>query len=101
MPTLSLRSIGMSYLIEGLDASELDVGQFLDGLGAAYGPAVGPMGDPEGPSEVALILDRKAADWSALLDRIAELIHGQGFGYVSWSEAPLARDVRATLHFHR
>lgn len=105
MPTLSIRVVGMSYLLEPGGASGLDLGALHSALSAAYGPAVaelvadGPEDAGEEPTRV-LLVDRKADSWPGLLERVAGVVRGQRFGYAAWSEDHLARPPRATLHFH-
>lgn len=103
MPTLTLRTLGMSYLLEGLDGPEIDATALRSSLTDSYGPAIAPMSISSAPEKplAALIVDRKAAPWPDLLDKIERLVRDQGFGYAAWTDDPLTPGSRATLHFHR
>ncbi len=102
MPTLTLRTVGMSYLIEGLKPAELDVSALNDALSAEYGPAVAVMNAAGRPSEAdAVIVDRKAVGWDSLKTWIEGWVTDQGCRYSSWVEDGLAPGHSATLHFHR
>lgn len=109
MPTLTLRTVGMSYLIEGLGPSGLDPRGLLGALEDAYGPAAAPMitprtagpADPSGgePPIDAMIVDRKAVPWEALRAWLEAWVTRQGCVYSSWADD--GRDnTAATLHFH-
>jgi hypothetical protein len=105
MPTLSIRGLGVSYLLEPGPSHGLDLDALHVALSAAYGPAVAVLTtEPPAPADEApgraLLVDRKADAWPGLLDRVAGLVRGQGYGYAVWSEDHLARPPRATLHFH-
>lgn len=103
MPTLSLRTIGVSYLIEGLGPSGLDADALLDDLAATLGPAVAPYGKPSEPGGPvvfdALLVDRKAASWDDLRDRLAAWVRGRGGRAALWTESGSAAARRAVLEF--
>lgn len=96
MATLTLRALGVSYLLEGLATSGLDAESLYRQLDQAYGPAVGRMAPsrPGLPLD-ALILDHRADSWPDLLDRIADWVRDQGFPTASWDAE--ADPARATL----
>lgn len=108
MPTLTLRTVGMSYILEGIGPSGLDGGELHDALYARYGPAVAVLGtsaSSPGNDEVAaaidaLLIDRKAAPVDALREAIRSWIEGRGCRYISWAEDPLSGGATSTLHFH-
>lgn len=109
MSTLSLRTVGMSYLIEGLEPSALDLDLLLANLVEIHGLAVAPMSAPSSSGLVAdrdassidaLIVDRRAVPWDGLRDWLEAWVSRQGCSYVSWADD--GRDQTAsTLHFHR
>ncbi len=105
MPTLLLRRLGMSHLIEGMTSSGLDAQRLLRDLTAAHGLAVAPMTGAEPSSDpnalAAILVDHKAASWESLRDWLEHWVRNQGYAYASWSENGLAGQSRATLHFHR
>ncbi len=103
MPTLTLRHVGMSHLIEGLDAPDLASDALLTALTARYGPAVAVMGerDPETDRPRALIVDRRAATWDALCAGLLDWVRDRGFAYGAWSDAAATPGQHATLHYHR
>src|SRR4051794_17635911 len=74
MPHLTIRRLGMSYLVAGLDGSGLDVEKLRQAMVAAYGIAVGVMADAtdsvEEESIEGLIVDRKAESWEGFLGRL-------------------------------
>ena len=98
MPTLTLRSLGMSHLVEGFSASGLDGRAMLDALSADHGAAVAPLGSADAPESI--LIDRKAAPWGVLRDWLAEWVGERGYAYVSWADDALASATKATLHFH-
>ena len=109
MPTLMLRTVGMSYVIEGLVTAGLDAARLLDALEEVHGIAVAPMstprtlepGDDERGLRIdAMIIDRRAVPWDALRDWLEAWVTRQGYVYVAWADD--GRNPSAsTLHFHR
>jgi hypothetical protein len=91
MASLTLRALGMSYLVEGLPRAGLDAESLCQFLERAYGPAAGRMGFPP----EALIVDRKAAPWPNLLDQLSAWVRNQGYSQAYWCE--LTPPLRATL----
>ncbi len=109
MPTLVLRSVGMSTVLEGLGPSGLDAEALLDDLALEYGQAVAALGtsrtpdsspDPDESAIDSLIIDRKAATRDALRERLLAWVVARGARYASWAEDGLAADGSSTLHFH-
>lgn len=96
MPTLSLRPVGMSYLIEGLEAEGVDFGPLRDELETDFGAAVAPLGGSEPDSIAALLLDRRATPWDDLRARLADWVRGIGGSALSWDDGA---DARSVLHF--
>ncbi|HWE40179.1 MAG TPA: hypothetical protein VG406_26745 [Isosphaeraceae bacterium] len=79
----------MSYLIEGVGASGLDAERLARELTAAFGPAAAVVGDPDAPGSIdALLIDRKAETFDALLDRLAAAARAQGWPRAARSDAP-------------
>ncbi len=101
MPTLNLRTVGMSYIFEGFDAAGLDGRLVLAALTDVFGMAVAPLGsEVEGNSKInGIIIDRKAASWDVIRDWVETWIKSKGYQYVSWADDGLTRGA-ATLHFH-
>lgn len=95
MPTIRIRTVGVSYSIEGFEASGLDPGPLLAHLAAAHGPAVAAVGIPP----EAILIDRKALSWSQALERIEAWVRARGFAKTSWVDAEPPAGSAATLHF--
>lgn len=103
MPTLTLRNVGMSYILERLEPSGLDGRALYQGLAETYGQAVAPMSASPADADNgidAVIIDRKAATWDALRAWLEGWVAAQGCQYVSWAEDALSSSTSATLHFH-
>lgn len=105
MPTLSVRAVGMSYMIEGLKDSGLDSDRLYRDLSASYGHAVAPIagGEPKADTTLtyeSLIIDRKAAPWPTLLDRLERWVMDSGCTYAEWSDEGMGKAPRSTLHFY-
>lgn len=100
MPRLTIRKVGMSYLVSGLNGSGLDVDQLRRQMAAAYGIALGVMGEVARSGKknpvAGLIVDRKAESWEEFLRRLSEWI-GDQVGSVHVSEEP--GKMEATLQF--
>jgi hypothetical protein len=89
MPSLNLKRVGMSYLVEGFQTSPLDAEQMLRSLEARFGPAVAKIGTarPTGDCVVeALIIDQKAETWERFKRVIESLINAQGMRVTGWCE---------------
>lgn len=101
MPTLSLRSVGMSYLIEGLGPAALRSAQLHASLSDQYGPAVAVMGELDAHSGApeALILDRRAVSWTPLCEQLSTWVQDQGCACTGWSEQDPTPGRRATLRY--
>jgi hypothetical protein len=109
MPTLNVRTIGMSYLIDGLDPEAIDPIALSEGLKGLHGIAVAtlkvpqtadPADDPGNSAIEAILIDRRATDWDALCDWLESWVMAQGATYTSWVTNPLSQEASATLHFH-
>lgn len=97
MPTLTIRVVGMSFLIEGVADPGLDAPRLAAALDAAFGPAAAVVGDPDHPGSIdALLVDRKAAPLDALLDLLADAARAQGWPHAARSHPP-AGEPRAVL----
>ncbi len=108
MPTMLLRTVGMSYLIEGIATTGLDAERLRDAMAERYDAAMAVMSTPrsleiadtDGPSPIdAVILDRRAEDREALMAWIAAYIETLGYSYREWAADGLDGST-ATLHFH-
>lgn len=109
MPMISIRAVGMSFVIEGVESAAIESEKLLERLESTYGVAAAAIRDVEGgrkrsergtPPIACLIVDRKADAFDAILRQIERWVREQGFGFASWSVDPLAEGA-ATLHFHR
>ncbi len=109
MPTLTLRSVGVSYLIEGVEPSGLDPRMLLDALTGAYGLAVAPLSTPrtlqplhddDESSIDAMIVDRRAVPWDDLRSWLEDYVRSDGSVYAAWADDGRTQ-MTATLHFHR
>lgn len=109
MPTIQLRKVGMSYLIDQLHSGDFDAERLRDDVLSAYGVAAAVMSTPRTlapPSASdpvpldALIIDQRASSWDALRDWLEDWVRRQGFSYAAWTGGSLSPDDSATLHFH-
>jgi hypothetical protein len=109
MPMISIRAVGMSFVIEGVESAAIESEKLLERLESTYGVAAAAIRDVEGarkrndrgtPPIACLIVDRKADSFDAILGQIERWVREQGFGFASWSVDPLVEGA-ATLHFHR
>lgn len=109
MPMISIRGVGMSFVIDGVESAGIESEALLNRLESTYGFAAASIRDVEAsrkrgdrgtPPIACLIVDRKADDFEAILDQIERWFHEQGFGFAAWSIDPLVAGT-ATLHFHR
>lgn len=97
MPTLHLRTLGVSYSIEGLARSNLEPAPLLSSLIAQHGEAVAAVGVPP----EAVLIDASAITWNDLLDWLETWVRTQGYSYASWARDASIQGAGATLHFHR
>ena len=105
MPTLTLRSVGMSHILEGFPAAGIDGRGMLDALAESYGPAASPLSSGQAPGSEGvvvegIIIDRKAASWGVLRDWVEVWFRDRGCLYVSWADDAQTPGTAATLHFH-
>ncbi len=110
MATLTVRTVGMSYLIEGLDPESVDARAMAKSLETLHGVAIAtmevprtadPAQDPGGAPIQGILIDRRALSWNALRDWIEGWLVERGATYTAWASDPLGTEVSATLHFHR
>lgn len=97
MPTLRLRTLGVSYAIEGLVQSGLDAADLLDDLEHLHHEAISPVGVPT----EAVLVDHSVIPFDALQDWLESWVRAHGFGYASWGRDASLNGASATLHFHR
>jgi len=102
MPTLNLRRVGMSHIVERIDQSGLDGRALYDSMAESFGPAVAVMSAEVGEAPIdTLIIDRKPATWDILQAWLEGWVQAQGCQYVHWAEDAQSKGTAATLHFHR
>ncbi|GAC1301884.1 MAG: hypothetical protein NVSMB14_11430 [Isosphaeraceae bacterium] len=99
MASVRLRTIGMSYIVEGLNAQGLDGDRLGRELLTRYGPAAAVIGGKsEPPTDIAaLLIDRRCESWDAFRNWLEVRIQEQGFGSTRWEEVDFGRT--AALHF--
>lgn len=97
MPTLHLRTLGVSYAIEGVAQSGLEPNQLLDALASLHGDAVAPVGVPT----EAVLIDHTVIPFDELQDWLESWVRTRGFAYATWGRDASLNGRSATLHFHR
>ena len=99
MASVRLRTIGMSYLVEGLNVPGLDGDRLGRELLTRYGPAAAVIGEKADPPTdlEALLIDRRCESWDAFRNWLESRIQEQGFGSTRWEELDSGRS--AALHF--
>lgn len=91
MPMLVVREVGVSYMIEGIDASGLDGERLLAGVESRYGVAAAPMRIFPPPREAdltAILVDRKGDTWGDFRRRLEGWVADQGGRDLGWEEFP-------------
>ncbi len=109
MPTLTIRTVGMSLLIEGFDPSAIDVESLVADLEAVHGIALArlkvpkndaPDLDPGDSAIEAVLIDRKATSSDNLKRWLEDWVIARGATYTAWASNALGTEAVATLHFH-
>ncbi len=97
MPTLTLRSIGMSFAIEGVGACGLDGEGLFEALQSWHGLAAAAVGTPV----ETVLIDRKAETWDSLMAWLESWVRAQGASDLCWTrqEEDAAEPGLATLEF--
>ena len=100
MPTLNLRRVGMSHIIERIGQSGLDGRALHESMVESFGPAVAVMSAAGDDAPIdTLIIDCKAATWDILQAWLEGWVAARGSRYVHWANDVLANGS-ATLHIH-
>ena len=95
MPSLVLRPIGVSHVIEGVGGSGLDGEALFEALQSRHGVGAAAMGVPV----ETILVDQKAESREGLMAWLEAWAQAEGFSAVSWSSEgpPEAGIVKA--HF--
>ena len=101
MPMLSIRSVGVSHLIEGRSEAGVDQKVLLTALAARYDEAVAPIGGDSEDEPDGILVDRKSVTRDDLIACLGSILEGLGFFRVSIAEEPLAGLARMIVHYHR
>lgn len=103
MPTLFLRRVGMSYMIEGLIDPELDPARLLNDLTLSFGAAVVAMNanDQAVGSITSILVDCKVETWEGIQQAILTALRTQGFKYLDWAPSITGGTHALRLHVFR
>ena len=110
MPTLTVRTVGMSYLIEGLVSDDINGIAMANALESLHGMAVAtmcvprtadPACDPGNSTIAGILIDRRATSSEALRDWIEAWLVSQGATYTAWVSNSIGTETSATLHFYK
>lgn len=99
MPSLTLRKIGVSYLIEGVACLGLDAEDLWHQFERSFGAAAGAMRafpEPRQEELTAILVDHKADSWDGLRYRLEDWLNAQGARNTSWDQL---EDGAARLRF--
>lgn len=80
MPSVVVRTIGVSVAVEGLRPAGFEPAAFLDILSSRLGEAVAGIGDPV----EHVLIDRQALHWDAILQTVEEWLKTQGAVVATW-----------------
>jgi hypothetical protein len=95
MAMICVRTVGMSYSIEGVGGPGSIVEKLERDLKAIHGIAVASFGSPA----EAVLIDRKAVRWEALLEWLEGWIRHAGGTTISCQEERVSQGALARISF--
>ena len=102
MRTLTVRPLGVSYLIQGDQLGGGDLAELPRVLTEDLGEAVAPIaGDPETDGLDGILVDRRTVSWRGLLDGLGRALGGLNCPALSIVEAKVVGGLIATIEYRR